>query len=56
MTKTEKQWSTRLSKGLDPLTGEKIQTIGKISFNGKCCVDSTGKQVTLNDLGTWIYL
>ena len=45
----------RLSKGFDPLTGEKMETIGKISFNGKCCVDATGKEVTLNDNGTWIY-
>ena len=45
----------RLEKGLDPLTGEKMETVGKIIFNGKYCIDETGKQVTLNNKGTWVY-
>jgi hypothetical protein len=53
----------RLSKGLDPLTGEKMQTVGVISIyhpvtkitKPNTCWDETGREVTLNEKGTWIY-
>ena len=46
---------SRLAQGLDPLTGEKMETKGKISVTSKGCVDETGKEVTLSPKGTWIY-
>lgn len=46
----------RLSKGLDPLTGEKEQTVGAITRNaGGILTDETGHEVTLNERGTWVY-
>ena len=45
----------RLSKGLDPLTGEPLETVGKIENIGGKCYDSTGREVTL-DNGRWIYV
>lgn len=49
------QMRDRISKGLDPLTGEKMVTKGMIKIiNGKCC-DATGREVTLNTRGTWVY-
>ena len=44
-----------LSKGLDPFTGEKMETKGEIGFVKGILCDSTGKKVTLNKKGTWIY-
>ena len=45
----------RLEKGCDPLTGDIMETVGKISMIGGCCVDETGKQVTLDDRSNWVY-
>lgn len=55
MNKVEKQMRDRLSKGLDPLTGELRETVGKISCVSGICKDSTGEEVELNSKGTWIY-
>ena len=46
----------RLAQGLDPLTGEKMETIGCISQTNGIFHDETGKEVTLNSRGTWIYV
>lgn len=58
--KTEKAANKMLMKvrvwaGYDPLTGEKMETVGKITTTETGCVDETGNEVTLNDKGTWIY-
>jgi len=45
----------RLANGLDPLTGEKMQTVGVITWRAGILCDETGREVTLNSNGTWIY-
>jgi len=48
---------------IDPITGEKITTKGVISIyhpvthetKPGVCFDETGKEVVLNEKGTWIY-
>jgi hypothetical protein len=45
----------RLSKGLDPLTGEKLATKGVISMKSGVPRDETGRECTLSAKGTWIY-
>lgn len=55
-SKIKKQMQNRLKKGLDPLTGEKMETKGMITRNNKgILTDATGREVTLNSRGTWIY-
>lgn len=49
------QMRERLAHDLDPLTGEPIQTFGKIIIVDGQCVDATGRAVTLNGSGTWVY-
>lgn len=50
------QMHDRLAHGLDPLTGEKMETIGCISRRNGILCDETGREVTLNPRGTWIYV
>ncbi|MGD8707078.1 MAG: hypothetical protein PVI88_00155 [Nitrosopumilaceae archaeon] len=55
MNKVYEKMIERIENNQDPITGEKIQTVGQIFVkNGKAC-DTTGKEVILNDKGTWIY-
>lgn len=51
----QKQMIDRLEDGNDPLTGEPMETKGVISKKGGKCVDETGREVTLNEKGTWVY-
>jgi len=45
----------RISKGLDPLTGDEMKTVGKIFMSGNRFFDGSLKEVTLNSKGTWVY-
>lgn len=45
----------RVKAGRDPLTGERSETKGKITKKGDTQVDETGREVELNDKGTWVY-
>jgi len=51
----EQQMHDRLANGLDPITGEQRETVGKISRRDGVCRDETGREVTLSDKGTWVY-
>jgi hypothetical protein len=53
--KTIETFESRLAKGLDPLTGEPMQTKGAITRKNGKCVDETGREVTLNANCTWVY-
>jgi len=61
---TREQYNERVAAGLDPLTGEPMTTKGIISIyhpvthetrNG-VCFDETGRELTLNGKGTWVYV
>lgn len=45
----------RLAEGLDPLTGRPLVTVGKITSTAGRCHDETGRTVTLDDAGRWVY-
>ena len=45
----------RVKNGLEPLTGEKMETMGMIAFRNGVLSDETGKPVELNARGTWVY-
>ena len=55
MNAVEKEMHRRLDNGLDPLTGEKMETVGEIRVTNSGIVDETGKSVKLNERGTWVY-
>ena len=55
MNRIQEEMHRRLSKGLDPLTGDLMTTVGAIKWvNGKC-FDETGREVVLDSKQNWVY-
>jgi len=51
------QMRERVANGLDPLTGDPMQTSGVIKVvNGVCIDTANGREVTLDERGNWIYI
>jgi len=55
MNRIESEMHNRLAKGLDPLTGDPMTTVGKISWVNGRCFDETGREVVLDSKQNWVY-